>query len=134
MKNPMVNYVASKFIGIVILGTCVAVAVIYGVANVVYNMGMDSGMNKILNEQEEANSVAHTEWADFGVGMYIIGGEVISTDEENQTTTFELISGTQLTSKLGVFDSDAVYMLTVDDCNTPDYMNDDVIVVVWEAK
>lgn len=134
MKNPMTNYIVRKFIGIVILGVCVAVAAVYTVANVAYDMGVDSGMNKILNEQEEANQTAHTEWADFGGGMYIIGGEVISTDEENQTTTFELISGTQLTSKLGVFDSDAIYMLTVDDCNTPDYMNDDVIVVVWEAK
>lgn len=112
----------------------VTIGAVVGSYMVGSEMGQIQGMNKILSEQEEANQTAHTDWADFGGGMYIIGGEVISTDEENQTTTFELISGTQLTSKLGVFDSDAVYMLTVDDCNTPEYMNDDVIVVVWEAK
>lgn len=116
------------------IASIVMVGAIVGSYMVGSEMGQVQGMNKILSEQEKANSVAHTDWADFGGGMYIIGGEVISTDEENQTTTFELISGTQLTSKLGVFDSDAIYMLTVDDCNTPDYMNDDVIVVVWEAK
>lgn len=124
----MKNKVAIGIAGLITIGAVV------GSYMVGSEMGQVQGMNKILSEQEETNSVAHTEWADFGGGMYIIGGEVISTDEENQTTTFELISGTQLTSKLGVFDSDAVYMLTVDDCNTPDYMNDDVIVVVWEAK
>lgn len=116
------------------IASIVMVGAIIGSYMVGSEMGQIQGMNKILSEQEEANQTAHTDWADFGDGMYIIGGEVISTDEENQTTTFELISGTQLTSKLGVFDSDSVYMLTVDDCNTPDYMNDDVIVVVWEAK
>lgn len=112
----------------------VTIGAVVGSYMVGSEMGQIQGMNKILSEQEEANQTAHTDWADFGGGIYIIGGEVISTDEENQTTTFELISGTQLTSKLGVFDSDAVYMLTVDDCNTPEYMNDDVVVVVWEAK
>lgn len=122
------NKVVISVAGVIMVGAVV------GSYMVGSEMGQVQGMNKILSEQEIANQTAHTEWADFGGGMYIIGGEVISTDEENQTTTFELISGTQLTSKLGVFDSDAVYMLTVDDCNTPDYMNDDVIVVVWEAK
>lgn len=122
------NKIMIGFAGVVMVGAVI------GSYMVGSEMGQIQGMNKILSEQEKTNSIAHTEWADFGGGMYIIGGEVISTDEENQTTTFELISGTQLTSKLGVFDSDAVYMLTVDDCNTPDYMNDDVIVVVWEAK
>lgn len=124
----MRNKVAIGIASIIMIGAVI------GSYMVGSEMGQVQGMNKILSEQEEVNQEPHTEWADFGGGMYIIGGEVISTDEENQTTTFELISGTQLTSKLGVFDSDAVYMLTVDDCNTPDYMNDDVIVVVWEAK
>lgn len=131
MKNPMINYVVRKFIGIVILGVCVAVAAVYAVANVAYDMGVDSGMNKILNEQEEANQTAHTEWADFGGGYYIIGAEAIVV--ENGMTTFEFISGTQVVSK-GEFDTDKVYMLTVFDEHTPEYMNDDTIVVVWEAK
>lgn len=132
MKNPMINYVVRKFIGIVILGVCVAVAAVYAVANVAYDMGMDSGINKILNEQEEANQTAHTEWADFGGGYYIIGAEAIEVN--NGTTTFEFISGTQVVSKLGEFDTDKVYMLTVFDEHTPEYMNDDTIVVIWEAK
>lgn len=95
-------------------------------------MGQVQGMNKILNEQEIANQTAHTEWADFGGGYYIIGAEAIAV--EDGTTTFEFISGTQVVSKLGEFNLDSVYMLTVYDNGTPDYMNDDVIVVVWEAK
>lgn len=132
MKNPMTNYIMRKFIGIVILGVCVAVAAVYVVANVAYDMGVDSGINKILCEQEEANSVAHTEWADFGGGYYIIGAEAIAV--KNGTTTFEFISGTQVVSKLGEFNLDSVYMLTVYDNGTPDYMNDDTVIVVWEAK
>lgn len=131
MKNPMTNYIVRKFIGVVILGVCVAVAAVYAVANVAYDMGMDSGMNKILNEQEEANQTAHTEWADFGGGYYIIGAEAIAV--EDGTTTFEFVSGTQAVSK-GEFDTDKVYMLTVFDEHTPEYMNDDTIVVIWEAK
>lgn len=132
MKNPMISYVVRKFIGIVILGVCVAVAAVYAVANVAYDMGVDSGMNKILSEQKEANQTAHTEWADFGGGYYIIGAEAVSTD--NGTTTFEFVSGTQIVSKLGEFNLDSVYMLTVYDNGTPDWMDDDTVIVVWEAK
>ena len=112
--------------GLVVLG---AVFGSYAAGNY---MGTQEGINKILSEQEAANETAHTDWASFGGGYYIIGAEVISTN--NGTTTFEFISGTQVVSKLGEFDTDKVYMLTVFDEHTPEYMNDDTIVVVWEAK
>lgn len=94
------------------------------------HMGEIQGMNKILSEQEE--TVAHTDWADFGGGYYIIGAEAIEVNDG--ATTFEFISGTQVVSKLGEFDTNEVYMLTVFDEHTPEYMNDDSIVTIWEAK
>lgn len=122
----------NKIIGAGILAVCVLAAGIYGVMKVSYDMGYTNGMDKILSEQEVANQTAHTDWADFGGGYYIIGAEAIAV--ENGTTTFEFISGTQVVSKLGEFDTDKVYMLTVFDEHTPEYMDDDTIVVVWEAK
>lgn len=122
----------NKVIGAGILAVCILAAGIYGVMKVSYDMGYTNGMDKVFEEQEVASQEAHTDWADFGGGYYIIGAEAISTN--NGTTTFEFISGTQVISKLGEFDTDKVYMLTVFDEHTPEYMNDDAIVVVWEAK
>lgn len=110
----------------------ITIGAIVGSYMVGSEMGQVQGMNKILSEQEEANSVAHTDWADFGGGYYIIGAEAIAVGDG--TTTFEFISGTQVVSKLGEFNLDSVYMLTVFDEYTPEYMNDDTIIVVWEAK
>lgn len=121
MKNKIMIGVA----GVIMMGAIV------GSYMVGSEMGQVQGMNKILSEQEEANSVAHTEWADFGGGYYIIGAEAIAV--EDGMTTFEFVSGTQVVSK-GEFDTDKVYMLTVFDEHTPEYMNDDTIVAVWEAK
>ena len=122
----------NKVIGTGILAVCILAAGIYAAVHVSYDMGYTNGMNKILEEQEIASQEAHTDWADLGGGYYIIGAEAIAV--ENGTTTFEFISGTQVISKLGEFDTDKVYMLTVFDEHTPEYMNDDTIVVVWEAK
>ena len=122
----------NKVIGAGILVACVLAAGIYGVMKVSYDIGYANGMDKVFEEQKVADETAHTDWADFGGGYYIIGAEAISTD--NGTTTFEFISGTQVVSKLGEFNLDSVYMLTVFDEHTPEYMNDDTIVVVWEAK
>ena len=122
----------NKVIGAGILVACVLAAGIYGVMKVSYDIGYANGMDKVFKEQKVADETAHTDWADFGGGYYIIGAEAISTD--NGTTTFEFISGTQVVSKLGEFNLDSVYMLTVFDEHTPEYMNDDTIVVVWEAK
>lgn len=122
----MKNKIMVGLVGVVMIGAIV------GSYMVGSEMGQIQGMNKILSEQEEVNSVAHTEWADFGGGYYIIGAEAIAVG--NGTTTFEFISGTQVVSKLGEFNLDSVYMLTVFDEHTPEYMNDDTIVVVWEAK
>ena len=122
----------NKVIGTGILTACVLAAGIYATIQVSYDMGYSNGMNKILEEQEVANQTAHTDWASFGGDYYIIGAEAIAV--ENGTTTFEFISGTQVVSKLGEFNLDSVYMLTVFDGHTPEYMNDDTIVVVWEAK
>ena len=122
----------NKVIGTGILAACILAAGIYGTIHVSYNMGYSNGMNKILEEQEVASQEPHTDWADFGGGYYIIGAEAIAV--ENGTTTFEFISGTQVISKLGEFNLDSVYMLTVFDEHTPEYMNDDTIVVIWEAK
>ena len=110
----------------------IMVGAIVGSYMVGSEMGQIQGMNKILSEQGEANSVAHTEWANFGGGYYIIGAEAIAV--EDGMTTFEFVSGTQVVSKLGEFNLDSVYMLTVFDEHTPEYMNDDTIVVIWEAK
>lgn len=110
----------------------VMVGAVIGSYMVGSEMGQIEGMNKILSEQKEANEITHTDWADFGGGYYIIGAEAIAV--ENGTTTFEFISGTQVVSELGEFNLDSVYMLTVYDEDTPEYMNDDTIVVVWEAK
>ena len=110
----------------------VMVGAIVGSYMVGSEMGQVQGMNKILSEQEKTNSVAHTDWADFGGGYYIIGAEAIAV--EDGMTTFEFVSGTQVVSKLGEFNLDSVYMLTVFDEHTPEYMNDDTIVVIWEAK
>lgn len=122
MRNKIMICVA----GIVMVGAVVGSYMIGS------EMGQIQGMNKILNEQEIANQTAHTDWADFGGGYYIIGAEAIAVGDG--TTTFEFISGTQIVSKLGEFNLDSVYMLTVFDEHTPDYMNDDTIVVIWEAK
>lgn len=122
MRNKIMTGVA----GIVMVGAVV------GSYMVGSEMGQVQGMNKILSEQEETNSVAHTEWANMGGGYYIIGAEAIAV--EDGTTTFEFVSGTQVVSKLGEFDTDKVYILTVFDENTPEYMDDDTIVVIWEAK
>ena len=122
----MKNKIMIGVTGIVMVGAIV------GSYMVGSEMGQVQGMNKILSEQEEANSVAHTEWADFGGGYYIIGAEAIAV--EDGMTTFEFVSGTQVVSKLGEFNLDSVYMLTVFDEHTPEYMNDDTIVVIWEAK
>ena len=120
--NKIMIYVA----GIVMVGAVI------GSYMVGSEMGQVQGMNKILNEQEIANQTAHTEWANMGGGYYIIGAEAIAV--EDGTTTFEFISGTQVVSKLGEFNLDSVYMLTVFDEHTPEYMNDDSIVTIWEAK
>lgn len=122
----MRNKIMIGIAGVVMIGAVV------GSYMVGSEMGQIQGVNKILSEQEEANSVAHTEWANMGGGYYIIGAEAIAV--EDGTTTFELISGTQVVSKLGEFNLDSVYMLTVYDNGTPDYMNDDIVIVVWEAK
>lgn len=110
----------------------ITIGAIVGSYMVGSEMGQVQGMNKILSEQEEANQEPHTEWADFGGGYYIIGAEAIVV--EDGTTTFEFISGTQVVSKLGEFNLDSVYMLTVYDNGTPDWMDDDTVIVVWEAK
>lgn len=120
------NKIMIGFAGVVMVGAVI------GSYMVGSEMGQVQGMNKILSEQEEVDSVAHTEWADFGGGYYIIGAEAIAV--EDGTTTFEFISGTQVVSKLGEFNLDSVYMLTVYDNGTPDWMDDDTIVVIWEAK
>lgn len=110
----------------------VMVGAVIGSYMVGSEMGQVQGMNKILSEQEEANQTAHTDWADFGGGYYIIGAEAIEVNDG--ATTFEFISGTQVVSKLGEFNLDSVYMLTVYDNGTPDWMDDDTVIVVWEAK
>ena len=110
----------------------VMVGAVIGSYMVGSEMGQIEGMNKILSEQEEANQTAHTDWADFGGGYYIIGAEAIEVNDG--ATTFEFISGTQVVSKLGEFNLDSVYMLTVYDNGTPDWMDDDTVIVVWEAK
>lgn len=122
MRNKIMIGVA----GIVIIGAVV------GSYMVGSEMGQIQGMNKILSEQEKANQTAHTDWADFGGGYYIIGAEAIEVNDG--ATTFEFISGTQVVSKLGEFNLDSVYMLTVYDNGTPDWMDDDTVIVVWEAK
>lgn len=121
----------NKIIGTGILVACVLVAGIYSVCNISYDMGYNQGMNKILEEQEIASQGPHTDWADFGGGYYIIGAEVVSVD--NGITTFELISGAQF-ANTGEFAQDAIYMLTMSDNGTPEYMNDDIICAIWEAK
>lgn len=110
----------------------VMVGAVIGSYMVGSEMGQVQGMNKILSEQEEANQTAHTDWADFGGGYYIIGAEAIEVNDG--ATTFEFISGTQVVSKLGEFNLDSIYMLTVYDNGTPDWMDDDTVIVVWEAK
>ena len=110
----------------------VMVGAVIGSYMVGSEMGQVQGMNKILSEQEEANQTAHTDWADFGGGYYIIGAEAIEVNDG--ATTFEFISGTQVVSKLGEFNLDSVYMLTIYDNGTPDWMDDDTVIVVWEAK
>ena len=122
----------NKVIGTGILAACILAAGIYSVCNVFYDMGYTNGMDKVFEEQEIASQEAHTEWASFDGGYYIIGAEAIAVGDG--TTTFEFISGTQVVSKLGEFNLDSVYMLTVFDEHTPEYMNDDTIVVIWEAK
>lgn len=121
----------NKVIGIGILAACVLAAGIYATIQVSYDMGYSNGMNKILEEQEVASQEAHTDWASFGGGYYIIGAEVVSID--NGITTFELISGGQF-ANTGEFTQDAIYMLTMSDNGTPEWMNDDIICAIWEAK
>ena len=111
--------------GLVVLG---AVFGSYAAGNY---MGTQEGINKILSEQEAANQIAHTDWANMGGGYYIIGAEVVSID--NGITTFELISGAHF-AYTGEFAQDAIYMLTMSDNGTPEWMNDDIICAIWEAK
>ena len=121
----------NKVIGTGILAVCILAAGIYATVHVSYDMGYTNGMSKILEEQEITSQEAHTDWADFGGGYYIIGAEVVSID--NGVTTFELISGAQF-ANTGEFTQDAVYMLTMSDNGTPEWMNDDIICAIWEAK
>lgn len=125
------NVSVSKVIGTGILAVCVLAAGIYATIHVSYDMGYTNGMDKILEEQELASQEVHTDWANMGGGYYIIGAEVVSVD--NGITTFELISGAQFTNT-GEFAQDAVYMLTMSDNGTPEWMNDDIICAIWEAK
>ena len=121
----------NKVIGTGILAACILAAGIYSVCNVFYDMGYTNGMDKVFEEQEIASQEAHTDWANFGGGYYIIGAEVVSID--NGITTFELISGAQF-ANTGEFAQDAIYMLTMSDNGTPEWMNDDIICAIWEAK
>lgn len=117
------------------IAVCVAGLVVLGAVFGSYvagnYMGTQEGINKILSEQEAANKTAHTDWANMGGGYYIIGAEVVSID--NGITTFELISGAQF-ANTGEFAQDAIYMLTMSDNGTPEWMNDDIICAIWEAK
>ena len=117
------------------IAVCVAGLVVLGAVFGSYvagnYMGTQEGINKILSEQEAANKTAHTDWANMGGGYYIIGAEVVSID--NGITTFELISGAQF-ANAGEFAQDAIYMLTMSDNGTPEWMNDDIICAIWEAK
>lgn len=122
----------NKVIGTGILAVCILAAGIYATIHVSYDMGYNQGMNKVFEEQEAASQEAHTEWASFGGGYYIIGAEII---EETETDAlFELINGeTYYVEKEGL-DIDSVYYLTMSDNSTPEWMNDDIICAIWEAK
>ena len=112
--------------GLVVLG---AVFGSYAAGNY---MGTQEGMNKILSEQEIANETAHTDWASFGGGYYIIGAEIIEGTETG--ALFELINGeTYYVEKEGL-NIDSVYYLTMNDNGTPEWMNDDIICAIWEVK
>ena len=112
--------------GLVVLG---AVFGSYAAGNY---MGVQEGLNKILSEQEAANETAHTDWADFGGGYYIIGAEIIEGTETG--ALFKLINGeTYYVEKEGL-NIDSVYYLTMDNNGTSDYYQDDEVVVIWEAK
>lgn len=122
----------NKVIGIGILAVCILAAGIYATIHVSYNMGYSNGMNKILEEQEIASQEAHTDWANFGGGYYIIGAEIIEGTETG--SLFELINGeTYYVEKEGL-NIDSVYYLTMNDNDTPEWMNDDIICAIWEAK
>ena len=122
----------NKVIGTGILTACVLAAGIYATIQVSYDMGYSNGMNKILEEQEVANQTAHTDWASFGGDYYIIGAEIIEGTETG--VLFELINGeTYYVEKEGL-KIDSVYYLTMSDNGTPEWMNDDIICAIWEAK
>ena len=122
----------NKVIGTGILAVCILAAGIYATIQVSYNMGYNNGMNKILEEHEVANQTAHTDWADFGGGYYTIGAEIVEGTETG--ALFELINGeTYYVEKEGL-NIDSVYYLTMSDNGTPEWMNDDIICAIWEAK
>ena len=126
------NVSVSKVIGTGILAVCVLAAGVYATIHVSYDMGYSSGMNKIFEEQEIASQESHINYASLGGDYYIVGAEI--TEETETGVLFELINGeTYYVEKEGL-NINSVYYLTMDNNGTPDYYQDDEVVVVWEAK
>ena len=126
------NVSVSKVIGTGILAVCILAAGIYATVHVSYDMGYTNGMDKVFKEQEIASQESHTNYASLGGDYYIVGAEI--TEETETGVLFELINGeTYYVEKEGL-NINSVYYLTMDNNSTPDYYQDDEVVVVWEAK
>ena len=116
----------------IIIGVVVGCIAVTGVANfmkISYNQGEISGMNKILSEIETQDNGNSTEFCVINNSYYFIGAEVVDYDDLN--CVFETVNGQQFKIQ-GYYTPDNLFLLTMGTNGTPDYYEDDEILVVWE--
>ena len=116
----------------IIIGIVVGCIAITGVANLMrisYNQGEISGMDKIISEIENQDNGNSTEFCVINDDYYFIGAEVV--DYDNLNCIFETVNGQQFKIQ-GYYTPDNLFLLTMGTNGTPDYYEDDEILVVWE--
>ena len=118
-----------KTTGMAIITGCVLIAGAYGLMQVSYNQGYTQGMNKIISEIETQDNGNSTEFCVINDDYYFIGAEVIDYNDLN--CIFETVNGQQFAIQ-GYYTPDNLFLLTMGTNGTPDYYEDDEILVVWE--
>ena len=120
----------NKIIGASILAGCALLAGAYGLMQVSYNQGYTQGMDKAFTEFETFTPGNTTEFCVIDDEYYFIGAEVVNVEDD--ITTFENVFGGMYEYE-GEFEIDNLYLLTMKTpMETPDYYEDDEILVVWE--
>lgn len=116
----------------IVIGVVVGCIAITGIANLMrisYNQGEISGMDKIISEIETQDNGNSTEFCVINDDYYFIGAEVVDYDDLN--CIFETVNGQQFEIQ-GYYTLDNLFLLTMGTNGTPDYYEDDEILVIWE--